>query len=213
VESQEEERRRIARDLHDSTGQTMAALVLNLSLLEQKAGSLDEAARAALTDSLQLASQASVGLRDLSYLLHPPALDEMGLEGALHWFVDNFAKRTGMQVDLFLAKGLPQLPEPARLTAFRVVQEALSNVYRHSGSKTAKVSVAHENSGIEVEVVDKGRGMTPGHGLGLGLLGMRERVKQQGGSLNISSGGGGTSIKAVLPLGEGKRAAKPAAGR
>ena len=95
VESQEGERRRIARELHDSTGQTMAALVLNLSLLEQEAGTLGETARAALTDSLQLASQASVGLRDLSYLLHPPALDEMGLEGALRWFVDNFAKRTG----------------------------------------------------------------------------------------------------------------------
>jgi two-component system CheB/CheR fusion protein len=204
VESQEEERRRIARELHDSTGQTMAALVLNLSLLEQKAGSLDEAARAALADSLQLASQVSVGLRDLSYLLHPPALDEMGLEGALRWFVDNFAKRTGMRVDLALPKGLPQLPEPARLTAFRVVQEALSNAYRHSGSKTAKVSVAHENSAINLEVVDEGRGMPPGHALGLGLLGMRERVKQLGGWLKISSHGGGTSIKAVLPLGDGK---------
>jgi two-component system sensor histidine kinase UhpB len=94
-----------------------------------------------------------------------------------------------------------------------VIQEALSNAYRHSGSKTAKVIVAHEDSGIELEVVDEGRGMKPGQALGLGLLGMRERVKQQGGSLNISSDGGGTSIKAVLPLGDGKKAAKTAAGR
>ena len=202
VQSQEEERKRIARELHDGMGQTMTALTLNLSVLEGKASSFDEAARAALDESLNLASEVSRGLRDISYLLHPPALDEMGLEGALRWFVDSFAKRTGLQVDLVLPSRLPRLPEPAQMTAFRLVQEALSNTHRHSGSKTAKVIVSQDGTTISFEVVDEGRGMAPGQPYGLGLLGMRERVTQLGGQLNITSNGRNTSVKGVLPLKE-----------
>ena len=200
VESQEEERRRIARELHDSTGQTMAGLALNLSVLEGKASNLDEPGRAALSDSLNLASQVSEELRNISYVLHPPALDEMGLEGALRWYVDNFVRRTGLQVDLVLPRGLLQLPEPARLTAFRLVQEALTNTQRHSGSKTAKVVVSQDGGTISLEVADDGSGIAPDRALGLGLLGMRERVAQLGGRLDIASDGRGTKVKAVLPF-------------
>jgi len=200
VESQEEERRRIARELHDSTGQTMAALALNLSVLDGKASCLDGKGRAALNDSLKLASQVSEELRNISYVLHPPALDEMGLEGALRWYVDSFVKRTGLRVDLVLPSTLPCMPEPARLTAFRLVQEALTNTQRHSGSKTAKVVVSRDDSAISLEVSDEGSGIAPDRALGLGLLGMRERVNQLGGRLDITSDDGGTKVKAVLPI-------------
>jgi PAS domain S-box-containing protein len=200
VDSQEEERRRIARELHDSTGQTMAALSLNLSVLDGKADRLDDRGRAALSDSLNLSSQVSEELRNMSYVLHPPALDEMGLNAALRWYVDNFVKRTGLKVDLGLPSRLPALPESARLTAFRLVQEALTNVHRHSGSKTAKVAVTQGGSELTLEVTDKGSGIPPHHLPGLGLLSMRERVAQLGGRLEINSGDGGTSIKAVLPI-------------
>jgi signal transduction histidine kinase len=200
VQSQEEERRRIARDLHDSTGQTMAALALNLTVLEEKTSAVDEQGRAALSDSLKLASQVSDELRNISYVLHPPALDEMGLEGAIRWYVDSFVKRTGLQVDLVLPGSMPKLSEPARLTAFRLVHEALTNTHRHSGSKTAKVVVSQDDSAIRFEVSDEGSGITPDHKLGLGLLGMRERVTQLGGRLEIESDNGGTTVKAVLPV-------------
>jgi two-component system, chemotaxis family, CheB/CheR fusion protein len=200
VDSQEEERRRIARELHDSTGQTMAALALNLSVLDGKADCLDDRGRAALSDSLNLASQVSEELRNISYVLHPPALDEMGLEGALRWYVDNFVKRTGLDVELVLPRRLPLVPEPARLTAFRLVQEALTNAHRHSGSKTIKVVVAQGDGALTLEVADEGRGIPPDHVRGLGLQSMRERVAQLGGRLEINSGDAGTSIKAVLPI-------------
>ena len=200
VGSQEEERRRIARELHDSTGQTLAALSLNLSVLEGKADGLDDQSRAALSDSLNLAAQVSEELRNIAYGLHPPALDEMGLEGALRWYVDNFVKRTGLEVELDLPNRLPLLPEPARLTAFRMVQEALTNVHRHSGSKTAKVVVARGDGELTLEVADAGSGIPPDHGRGLGLMSMRERVSQLGGRLEIKSNDGGTSVKAILPI-------------
>jgi two-component system CheB/CheR fusion protein len=200
VESQEAERQRIARELHDGTGQTMAALSLNLSVLDGKADCLDDRGRAALSDSLNLASQVSEELRSMAYVLHPPALDEMGLDGALRWYVGTFMKRTGLEVELIVPRRLPPLHETTRLTAFRLVQEALTNVHRHSGSKTAKVVVSRADSELSLEVIDAGSGIPPGHVKGLGLMSMRERVAQLGGRLEINSGGGGTSIKAVLPI-------------
>jgi len=200
VQSQEEERRRIARELHDSTGQTMAALSLNLSVLAGTAESLDVPSQEALSDSIKLATQVSEELRNISYVLHPPALDEMGLEGALRWYVDTFVKRTGLEVELDLADRLPVLPEPSRLTAFRLVQEALTNAHRHSGSKTVKVMVARGDSTLTLEIADHGTGIPPDHVRGLGLLSMRERVAQLGGRLEIESDGGGTTVKAVLPI-------------
>jgi signal transduction histidine kinase len=169
-------------------------------VLDGKASRLDEQGRAALRDSLKLASQVSEELRNISYVLHPPALDELGLEGALHWYVDSFVKRMGLQVDLVLPSTLPHMPESARLTAFRLVQEALTNTQRHSGSKTARVVVSHDENAISLEVTDEGSGIAPDRALGLGLLGMRERVNQLGGRLEISSDGGGTKVKALLPI-------------
>jgi two-component system CheB/CheR fusion protein len=200
VESQEEERKRIARELHDSTGQSMAALALNITLIGQAASRLNEPERAALDDSIELIRQVSKELRDISYMLHPPVLDEMSLEGALRWFVENFAARTDIHVDLEVPTDLPQLPEPARLTAFRLVQEALTNTHRHSGSKTAKVKMARDGNRMNIEVIDVGCGIAPDRPLGLGLLGMRERVTQLGGQLDITSNGQGTSVKGILPL-------------
>jgi two-component system NarL family sensor kinase len=200
VESQEEERRRIARELHDGTGQNIAALALNLGMLRGWDSKLDEKGRAALSDCFNLAGQISDELRDISYVLHPPLLDEMGLDQALRWFVDGFARRTRLQVNLAMPSGLPPLPQPVRLAAFRLVQEALTNTQRHSGSETAKVVVSQDGKEINIAVADEGRGMGPDLKLGLGLLGMRERVAQLGGRLDIVSDGGGTSVKAVLPV-------------
>jgi signal transduction histidine kinase len=178
----------------------MAALSLNLTVLAGRADSLDELSREALGDSINLAIQVSEELRNISYVLHPPALDEMGLDGALRWYVDNFMKRTGLEVELNLPGRLRVLQEPARLTAFRLVQEALTNAHRHSGSKTAKVVVAQGDSELTLEVTDEGSGLRPDHVPGLGLLSMRERVSQLGGRLEINSGDGGTCVKAILPI-------------
>ena len=200
VQSQEDERKHIARELHDSTGQSMAALALNISLIQQSASRLNQQERAALEDSIELVREVSNELRNISYMLHPPVLDEMSLEGAARWFVETFAARTGIQVDLNLPTSLPQLPEPARLTAFRLIQEALTNTHRHSGSKTARVVMAQDGNRINIEVADEGCGIAPGRALGLGLLGMRERVTQLGGQLDITSNGRGTSVKGILPV-------------
>src|ERR1051326_8233438 len=158
---QDEERRRLARELHDSTAQTLSALALNLALLKQYAGFAEhsDAARA-LQESLALTDQASNEIRTFSHLLHPPLLEDTGLVEALHWYVDGFGRRSGIQVDLQIAPDLGALPRDVENALFRVVQESLMNVLRHSGSRIAGIRLVRNLAdGVVLQVWDHGKGL------------------------------------------------------
>jgi len=207
--SQDEERSRIARELHDSTAQNLAALVINLSRLEESTANLARETRDLIADSLALAEQGAREVRTLSYLLHPPLLDDISLGAALKQYVRGFVQRTGMRIELDVSDGVGALPRPVATALFRIVQESLTNIHRHSGSLTATIRLAHAGGELLLEVRDHGHGMPPGaidstrsgvRGSGLGITGMQERVQQLGGSLAIESNAGGTTVKATLPL-------------
>ena len=209
LRSQDEERSRIARELHDSTAQGLAALVINLTRLEDSTAIAGAEARDTISDSLALAEQCAREVRTLSYLLHPPLLDELGLGPALRQYVDGFIQRSGIQVNLNVPEGMNRLPQEVATTLFRIVQESLTNIHKHSGSPTAQIQLARSNGELTLEVRDRGRGIAGGErdgigeglrGLGVGITGMRERVRQLGGSLAIQSSGKGTTVKATLPL-------------
>jgi signal transduction histidine kinase len=165
LQMQDEERRRLARDLHDTVAQGLAALSLNLGLLQSSATALNPRSNQLLADSQALADQCANEVRTSSYLLHPPILDELGLAGAVRDHAAGFAHRTGLRVDLELPPDLVRLPRETELALFRVLQEALANIQRHSGSKTASIRVAQTADDIRLEVRDKGRGMAPERGL------------------------------------------------
>jgi PAS domain S-box-containing protein len=209
LQLQDEERRHIARELHDSTAQTLAALSMNLTAVDRVANALSEEARKALTESLALARHASRELRTLSYLLHPPMLDESGLASALGWYVDGFVQRSGIEVELDISPQLGRLPSDVEMTLFRIVQECLTNVLKHSQSQTANVEIVLSPAQVTLEVSDQGKGMPTKvlrgsgdvvSGLGVGISGMFERVRQLRGSMNITSGDRGTSVRVSLPL-------------
>jgi len=209
LRSQDEERSRIARELHDSTAQGLAALVINLTRLEDSTAMAGPEARDTISDSLALAEQCAREVRTLSYLLHPPLLDELGLGPALRQYVEGFVQRSGIQVNLNVAEGMNRLPQEVATTLFRIVQESLTNIHKHSGSPTAQIALARSNGELTLEVRDRGHGIAPDardeiggsfSGLGVGITGMRERVRQLGGSLAIQSSGEGTTVKATLPL-------------
>jgi PAS domain S-box-containing protein len=203
---QDEERRRIARELHDSTGQMLVALGINLSAMEAEDGLSPHAAKV-LVDSQQLVQEMTREVRTLSYLLHPPLLDEAGLNSALRWYVEGFSKRSHVIVNLEVNSEIGRLPRETEMAIFRIVQECLTNVHRHSGSTFAEIRVERGPDSVRVEVQDEGRGIPPEKfgnpkstgGLGIGITGMRERVRQLGGSLQIISNEGGTLIRAELP--------------
>ena len=212
MDLQDAERRRIARDLHDSTAQTLAALSMNLSMLHRQAEALGPVAGALVTECATLARQCSDELRTMAYLLHPPLLDELGLEGAVRDYCDGFAERSGIRVDLALPSDIGRLPKEAETTLFRVMQESLTNVHRHSGSRTASIRLIRGPSDVRLEVQDSGRGLPPGilqgggglaAGVGVGIAGMRERLGQLGGRLEIVTGDGGVTFRAVLPINAG----------
>jgi len=207
--AQGEERRRLGRELHDSTAQTLSALSLNLALLDQLAGpSLDARAAQAVKESLELARQASRELRTFSFLLHPPVLDEAGLPQALRWYIEGFMQRTSVEVDFEISPPeFERLSPDLETTLLRIVQESLTNVYRHSGSKVAGVRVVKGSSAITLEVWDEGKGLPQSldgsegpASPGVGVLGMRERVQQLGGTLAVHSKNPGTLIEVVLPF-------------
>jgi PAS domain S-box-containing protein len=206
---QEEERRRLARDLHDSTGQVLAALILKIRAARQSVGVDSEKTIGALTECSALAKQCSNELRTLSYVLHPPSLDQESLASALRWYAQGFSKRSGIQVELDLPSELDPLPGEVEKTLFRIVQEGLTNIHLHSGSPTAWIKIAIAPSQVALEIRDEGKGL-PSEvlkrvlsgiaELGVGIAGMRERVRQLGGWLEIDSGKAGTCVRAVLPL-------------
>ena len=207
LQMQDEERRRIARELHDSVGQTLAALTMNLTTVRNDIERLKKTA-GTLADSEALVEAMTNEVRTISHLLHPPLLDEAGLASALHWYVEGFAQRSKIQVDLNLPEDFDRLSQEAETAIFRVIQESLTNVHRHSGSKLAKVRISRSEGDVRVEVEDRGKGMTQEKqveltsiGLpGVGIRGMRERLRQLGGNLEVKSDGEGTIVVAHLPV-------------
>lgn len=204
---QDEERRRIARELHDSAGQNLAALAMNLGQIENNAK--HDPAR--LSESIKYAEQLIQDLtreiRTTSYLLHPPMLDETGLSSALRWYTDGLAQRSGLSIDLNIPDDLGRLAPDVELAIFRLVQECLTNIHRHSGSKNALIRIAREPEKIYVEVRDHGKGMSQerlaevqSQGVGVGIRGMRERVRQSHGEFTVDSNALGTKITAVFPV-------------
>ncbi len=206
---QDEERRRIARDLHDSTAQILAALSLNLSLASKRPNvASDPQAVKLLLESEELASQASAEVRSTSHLLHPPDLDEVGLGGAIRWYAARFSEKTGISVTIKMPDDLCRLPQENEIALFRVAQESLTNVQRHSGSKSVRVRILQHDEIVVLTIEDRGRGIDPSilanksggmERLGVGIAGMRERLKQLGGQLAIVSSRQGTKIEATVP--------------
>jgi len=209
LRTQDEERRHMARELHDHAGQTLVALGLNLSAMLDRLKGQDPAVVNLVTQSQALSDDLSKEIRTLSYLLHPPLLDEVGLVSALQWFVEGFSQRSGIEVELELPEDSARLPKPLELVIFRVIQESLTNVHRHSDSPTAKIRLTQSSRLVEFEIVDQGKGISAERQralataqLGVGVRGMEERVRQFGGTLKIQSGPKGTSICGTIPLGE-----------
>jgi signal transduction histidine kinase len=199
---QDEERRRIARDLHDSTAQSLAALEMNMSVLESMGG--DESARKLASETRAISRQVCRELRNISYLLHPPLLEEEGLIFAIRWFADGFTRRNGIAVLLNLPPDFPRLSSEVETALFRIVQEALGNVYRHANATKTWVSLSYEGArGVGLEIRDNGDGLPRGfsatRSAGVGLAGMRERVKQLGGTLEVVSSPYGLSLKCRIP--------------
>jgi PAS domain S-box-containing protein len=202
---QDEERRRIARDLHDSTGQKLAAARMFLDAVKKTSGSKPSDKR--ISETADLIDQAFQDIRILSQILHPALLDEAGLVSATRSMVDSFAGRAKIAVDFQVPADFGRLPEAVELALFRVIQESLTNIHRHSGATQANIELAKTDGGVTLEVRDNGKGLPPslisgGDGkqiLGVGILGMKERLSQLSGTLNINSGKQGTVVKAVVP--------------
>jgi len=207
LQLQDDERRRIARELHDSVGQMLAALGMNLAAVGSDIERLTQTANR-VTDSAALVQELVKEVRTISHLLHPPLLDEAGLASALRWYIDGFAQRSKIEVDLEFSADFGRLSRDSETAIFRTVQECLTNIHRHSGSSTARIRIAAFDNEIHVEVEDRGKGISPEKQLemasagtpGVGIRGMRERLRQLGGSLEIESDGNGTRIVARLPV-------------
>jgi PAS domain S-box-containing protein len=203
LEAQDEERRRLARELHDSAAQSVVALSMNLARLARPGDDLPAEKRdALLATSIDLAASATRELRTTVYLLHPPLLDERGLCAALEWFVGGFQARSGMAVSLEIDVKVERLPYRYELALFRVAQECLSNVHRHSGSATARLRLHLERGAVVLQVADAGRGLPTGEDgeHGVGISGMRERLAELGGTFDLTSSAAGTTVTARLPI-------------
>jgi signal transduction histidine kinase len=217
LKMRDDERRRIARELHDSVGQLLSALAINLGQLGTGANASEREA-GLLADSRKLLGEATSEVRTMSHLLHPPLLDELGLSSAVEWYVEGFSERSGIVTELDLAHDFGRLPARYEIAIFRIVQECLTNVHRHSGSASARVCLTKSDGQVRVEVSDKGKGISArkqlslatGGAIGVGLPGMRERVKQFGGTVNIQSSQTGTTVTAVLPIQRADEAAAAA---
>jgi PAS domain S-box-containing protein len=213
---QEEEQRRIAREVHDSTSQEMTALTLNLGALRKSEENLSSSARRKISECLALAKRTSRQIRTFSYLLHPPMLDEFGLWAALRVFIEEFRSRSRLRVSLMITSELEglRLDPNCEMALFRVVQEALANIHRHAGSKTASIEIELQGRFIRASVADTGHGIpakilkeidaSSGRYMGVGIPGMTERVRQIGGHLDIQSSPRGTIVTALVPADHGE---------
>jgi PAS domain S-box-containing protein len=216
LQVQDDERRRLARELHDGAGQILAALNMNLeSLQEAIKGQIAPRMNHRLGESIRLANQVMKETRTLSYLLHPPLLDEAGLRDALHWFVGGFIERSGIQTELEISPNFARLSRELETAIFRIIQESLTNIHRHSGSAKASIRLTLDGNQVFLTISDQGKGMPPeatpeeqnaleepkkNRKLGVGIAGMRERVLQLGGQFEVAAGNPGTVIKAVFPI-------------
>ncbi len=208
---QDEERRKLARDLHDSAGQTLAALKISAAFL-QKNCKAEPAMLAIVSEITQLADQALEEIRTMSYLLHPPLLDEVGFACAAEWLIEGFGKRSGIEVKAEIEKLHERLPREIELTLFRVLQESLTNVHRHSGASTASIRFYNEAETVVLEIRDFGCGISAerlvniggtGAQSGVGLSGMRERLNELHGQFDIEAVGIGTTVRATIPRSAG----------
>ena len=211
MQAQDQERRRIARELHDNSGQTLAAIAVNLSRIENLVPDAPAKVRNLVADTAAMAEQTSREIRTVSYLMHPPLLDEAGLLAAINWLANGFSQRSGIRCEVDAPSQFDRLPADIEVTVFRIVQETLTNVARHSGSKTAFVKLTRQPGEVVLTVRDEGKGIPPEklekvHGnvsaLGVGVAGVWERVRQFGGELEINSNSRGTTVMVVVPLPE-----------
>jgi PAS domain S-box-containing protein len=208
LRTQDEERRRIARELHDSAGQIIAALSMTLAPVESENGKIPPRTAKAIKESLGLVKDLSNQVRTIAHLLHPPLLDEVGLASGLRLFLEGFEERSKIKVALEIPNNFERLPQELETAIFRVVQECLTNIHRHSGSRVAAIRVARERNEVKLEVRDQGKGMPAGPNgashahrkMGVGIQGMRERITQLGGRFEIRSSKNGTSVAASLPV-------------
>ncbi len=208
----DDEQRRLARELHDSVGQLLAAIGMNLAVVSSEANKLSPGAAKCVAENEELVNEVSREIRTISHLLHPPLLDEAGLASALRWYIEGFAKRSRIEVELNIADNLGRQPNDTEIAMFRVVQECLTNIHRHSGSVTASIRVHVKDKLLILEVQDGGKGipadelesLTRAGNIGVGFSGMRERLRQLGGTLEIQSDGTGTLVRAVLPSEPGR---------
>lgn len=209
VAIRDEERRKLGRELHDSQGQYLAAIKMNLEMIEATESTLSPPQKGALAEAIKLLERSMREIRVISHLLHPPLLDEIGLQAVVPWYLNSFSERSGIHIELDMPTEIAKLPDQVELAVFRVLQECLTNVHRHSGSKTAKVRIVPEEARVTLQVNDVGQGFAlpqdPQSGqlrAGVGITGMRERIRELGGTFDIQSGATGTSVTAVLPLPE-----------
>ena len=210
MHAQDDERRRLATMLHETTAQDLAALKMLLSRLNREAGGLGDSERHDLAESISLTEESIAGIRTVSYLLHPPFLDEAGLLSALRWYAGGFAERSGIKVDLDLPENLERLPLDTETVLFRIVQESLTNIHRHAGSETARIQLRRDAGMIVLAIEDRGHGIpsttldqiTSG-GAGVGVAGMSERIEQLGGRLEVTSNNRGTTIHVWVPVAKG----------
>jgi PAS domain S-box-containing protein len=209
LQLQDEERRRIARDLHDVTGQKIAVLSMSLDRLARLTEQRKPEAKDSVKESREIVGQIGEEIRTLSYILHPPLLDECGLASAVHWYAEGYEKRSGIKLEVNIDADLPRLPGDAETTLFRVVQESLTNVHRYSGSSSAQIRISANSNEVRLEVIDYGHGIKTGTArarldgpapLGVGIPGMRERLHQLGGALSVDFGTSGTHVVATLPV-------------
>jgi signal transduction histidine kinase len=206
LEMQDQERRRLARELHDSAGQYLASVKMNLSRLTSSE-TIDPQDKQLLADALQWLDRTIAEVRTVSHLLHPPMLDEVGFMAATRWYIEEFANRSGIRVDIKMPDGAGRLPAETELVLFRVLQESLTNVHRHSGAREVEVRFARARAEVELVLRDDGMGMPAealekfrtGLGMGVGLSGMRERVTELGGMMSVDSSAAGTTLAVRLP--------------
>ncbi len=203
---QDEERRRIARDLHDTVGQLLVAIAINMATVKKEAHKLSAEAAKVIDENASMIDEIGKGIRTISHLLHPPLLDEVGLPSALRWYIDGFAERSNIQATLDIPENLGRLPQPLEIAIFRAVQECLTNIHRHSGSCDCAVKIVRDAERVRVEVKDSGHGIPKEKQMnmraagGVGIRGLQERMRLLGGSLEISSNDKGTTVTAILPM-------------
>jgi signal transduction histidine kinase len=215
LESQDDERRRIARDLHDGTGQHLSGMALTIGQVLTDFPPGHDDLRRLLQDSHTASRQALEEVRTVSYVLHPPILDGLGLVAALRWYLDGLQKRTDLKIDFESPAEIDSLAPEAERALFRIVQESITNVLRHSGGTMLRVVLSNQGKAVTLEILDNGRGMSAEQlaglegaaTLGVGIAGMRERVRQLEGAFKIESGSGGTKVTVSVPASKERYAA------